>query len=147
MAARGNATSFPLPWQDLIQQLHDGDAMETLGQSASLPRTGTELTHVVSILLNTSMGDDSEKNMSRFIHQALVRRHVVNKLIETMKRRGHRAYKHVNIDNVRRKLKDCQRMVFLQKSFVCFLPMICKTNSNRRKALPRFPCLELMKRQ
>ena len=28
MAARGNATSFPLPWQDLMQQLHDGASLE-----------------------------------------------------------------------------------------------------------------------
>ena len=28
MAARGNATSFPLPWQDLMQQLHDGESLE-----------------------------------------------------------------------------------------------------------------------
>ena len=32
MASRGNATSFPLPWQDLSQQLHEGDAMEELGK-------------------------------------------------------------------------------------------------------------------
>ena len=77
--------------------------MEALGQSASLPRTGTELTHVVLVLLKTSVGDDSEKSMSRFIHQALVRRHVVIKLIETVKTRGHSAYKHIDMDHVREK--------------------------------------------
>ena len=51
MAARGNATSFPLPWQDLLKQLQDGAAMEQLGRSVSLPRTGQELTHVVPIVL------------------------------------------------------------------------------------------------
>ena len=50
MAARGNATSFPLPRQDLLKQLTDSAKMEELGRSASLPRTGQELTHVVSIL-------------------------------------------------------------------------------------------------
>ena len=32
MASRGNATSFPLPWQGLQQQLHEGDAVEELGK-------------------------------------------------------------------------------------------------------------------
>ena len=32
MAARGKATSFPLPWQDLLQQLHEGAAVEELGE-------------------------------------------------------------------------------------------------------------------
>ena len=54
MAARGNATSFPLPWQYLLEQLTDGAQMEELGRSAALPRTGEELAHVVSILLKTS---------------------------------------------------------------------------------------------
>ena len=31
IAARGNATSFPLPWPDLLKQLTDGAAMEELG--------------------------------------------------------------------------------------------------------------------
>ena len=56
MAARGNATHVPLPWQDLVQQLQDGQAMTIIRQSASLPRTCTELTHVVSILLKHISG-------------------------------------------------------------------------------------------
>ena len=51
MFARGNATSFPLPWQDLLKQLTDGAKMEELGRSASLPRPSQEFTHVVSIVL------------------------------------------------------------------------------------------------
>ena len=47
VAARGNAFSFPLLWQDLRTQVHDGDTMEELGKGVSLPRTGAELTHVV----------------------------------------------------------------------------------------------------
>ena len=52
MAARGNAISFSMPWQDLLKQLTDGATMEELCRSVSLPRTGRELTHVVSICLN-----------------------------------------------------------------------------------------------
>ena len=40
MAARGNATSFPLPWQDVLKRLTDGENMEEFGRSASLVLTG-----------------------------------------------------------------------------------------------------------
>ena len=60
--------------------------MEELGRSASLPRTGEELAHVVSFVLKTSDAkDDADNNMARLIHQAMVRRSVVVKLIETTK--------------------------------------------------------------
>ena len=101
MAARGNVTSFPLPWGDLLQQLHTGENMEELSDLVSLPRTGEDLTHVVSVLLKTADADDSEKGLARLIHQAMVRRDVVVKLIASMKRRGHRAYKHVQMEQVR----------------------------------------------
>ena len=61
MAARGNATSFPLPWEDLLKQLQDGEEMAKLGKQTSLPRTGTQLADVVSVLLKTAAGDDIEK--------------------------------------------------------------------------------------
>lgn len=95
MAARGNATSFPLPWEDLLKQLQDGDKMAELGEQISLPRTGKELGDIVSILLKTAAGDDTEHAIAKLIHQCTVRRDVVVKLIETMEERGHRAYKHV----------------------------------------------------
>ena len=101
IAARGNVTSFPLPWQDLLKPLTDGEAMGELGRSASLPRTCQELTHVVSTPSKTSNArDDADANMARFIYQAMVRRSVVVKLIETMKKRGHRAYKNIDMNEV-----------------------------------------------
>ena len=51
MAFRGNATSFPLPWEDLMVQLRDCQASSNAPSSVSLPRSGTELANVVSILL------------------------------------------------------------------------------------------------
>ena len=50
MAARGNATLFPLLWQDLLKQLTVGETMKELGRSASLPRSCQELAHVVYII-------------------------------------------------------------------------------------------------
>ena len=38
--------------------------------------------------------------MARFIHQAMVRRSVVLNFIETMRKRGHRAYKHLDMNEV-----------------------------------------------
>ena len=38
--------------------------------------------------------------MARFIHQAMVRRSVVVKLIDIMSKRGHRAYAHIDIHEV-----------------------------------------------
>ena len=67
---------------------------EELGRSASLPRTGQELTHVVSMIKQSSNShDDADANMARFIHHAMVRRSVVVKLIETMKTE---ATKHIH---------------------------------------------------
>ena len=97
MGARGNATSFPLPWQDLLHILRKSGENESL---PDLPWTGDETSSYVSILLKTSEEDDP-KSMSRFVHQALVRRAVVIQLIDGMRRRGHRSYKHLDMDRVR----------------------------------------------
>eukprot|EP00959_Pyramimonas_sp_CCMP1952_P197146 4122876-Pyramimonas_sp.AAC.1 len=44
--------------------------------------------------------------MGKFVHQALVRRDVVVKLIEGAKMRGHRAYQHVCMEEVRKKAAE-----------------------------------------
>ena len=102
MGARGNATSFPLPWNELLHQLNNQDDNDEVSSPPDLPRVGTELADVVSILLKTNE-EDNPKAMASFIHQAYVRRHVVVKLIVDAKQRGHRAYAHVDIANVHAK--------------------------------------------
>ena len=98
---------FPLPWQDLLTQLHDGESMEELGKGISLPRTGQELTHAVSMWLILVETEDSEKKaLASSIHQAMARCAVVVKPIASMKRRGHRAYKHIDIVKVEAKVAD-----------------------------------------
>ena len=87
MGARGNATTFPIPWQDI---------MRTLEVGLVLPRVGDELADVVSVILKTS-DEDSPEDMARFIHQALVRRDVVVGLIQDAKQRGHRAYRDLDM--------------------------------------------------
>ena len=56
MVARGTATSFPLLWQEILQRLQDGRRMEAPGKGVSLPRTGAELTQVVSLMLKRGGG-------------------------------------------------------------------------------------------
>ena len=90
MGARGNATSFPLPWQDLLAQLSE--------ERPALPRSGQELSQFVSVLLKTSEEEVDATALSRFVHQALVRRDVVVELITAMKATGHPAYAHVDLD-------------------------------------------------
>ena len=101
MGARGNATSFPLPWQDLLAELnkYDADSQSEVA-SPDLPWTGAQLSDFVSILLKTSEDQESAKSMKQFVHQARVRRRVVVKLIEDAKTRGHRAYANVCLENV-----------------------------------------------
>ena len=55
MAFRGNATSFPLPWEDLMVLLKDAQAFADANSEVSLPRVGVELANVVSILLKLSL--------------------------------------------------------------------------------------------
>ena len=98
MGARGNATSFPLPWQNLLQQLH--------GDEPDLPHTGVALSSFVNVLLKTSDEGDTKESLAKFIHQALVRRDVVISLIENAVERGHRAYRHLNMVRVRQKAQE-----------------------------------------
>ena len=85
MSARGNETSFLLPWQDLLKQLHAREGMDDLADTASLPRTGEDLCNVVSILSRTSDGGDADTSLASLIHQAMVRRRVVVSLIRMLK--------------------------------------------------------------
>ena len=106
MAARGNATSFPLPWHYLLQQLQAGDDQADPSNLVALPRTGYDLANVVSVLLNKSADAiESDTDLARLVHQAMIRRDVVVKLIASMERRGHRAYRHVVMDDVERRVQ------------------------------------------
>ena len=115
MGSRGNVTSFPLPWEALLQTLRKGDDNSA---PPELPWVGAELADKVSILLKTN-DDDDPKAAAQLIHQAHVRRHVVVILIEGMVARKHRAYTTVNIGAVKEKQTYCPRTVFHQKSSSC----------------------------
>ena len=81
MAFRGNAVSFPLPWEDLMVQLRASQESADATSEVCLPRVGCELANVVSVLLK-SAGSESDSNAhAKLIHQATVRRRVVIELI------------------------------------------------------------------
>lgn len=99
MGARGNATSFPLPWESVLLEL---GRTEDTGSAPDLPWVGEELAERVSLLLKTR--DESDpKAFAHHMHQAMVRRRVVVQLIEGAVARGHRAYASVAIEHVREK--------------------------------------------
>ena len=75
VGARGNATSFPLPWEAVLQQLGRTEATRA---AVDLPWVGEELSAKVSILLKTrDSAEDNPKAFGQNIHQATVRRQVV----------------------------------------------------------------------
>ena len=92
VGARGNALTFPLPWEQLIETLQRS-VTQTLQEDDSntepgVPWTGSELEEHVRVLLKTNkQGQTSEAELKTLIHQATVRRDIVVKLILHMKAR------------------------------------------------------------
>ena len=102
VAARGNATSFLMPWQSILSELRSLEEKEKHCEAPDLPLSGEDLRSVVQVLLKCN--DSAQKNnLPKFIHQATVRRDVVLRHIEEMKNRGHRGYLHVNMEKVHAK--------------------------------------------
>ena len=104
LGARGNGLTFPLPWEDLLNQLREHDAdLEFPGEvEPSLPRLPEELAEVVRAILKTNKeGDTTEAEVKSLIHQANVRRSVVVNLILDMKAFGHPSHQHVREEDVR----------------------------------------------
>ena len=105
LGARGNALSFPLPWEDMLKTLQEheerADAAEAERPSA-LPRAGKHLGEVVRVLLKTNKtGQTTDAEIKTLIHQANVRREVVVQLILDMKKLGHPAYQQIEEAAVR----------------------------------------------
>ena len=101
VGARGNALTFPLPWEDLTKFL-DEAADDEAAMSKKLPRTGDELAEVVRVLLKTNkQGETTEAEIKTLIHQAIVRRQVVVDLILHMKMCGHPIYQPLDESVVR----------------------------------------------
>ena len=105
LAARGNATSFMLPWQGILQELRQLEKEGRQGSDSALPVAGDRLGSVVQILLKINDAT-SKDNLPRFIHQANVRRESVKRHIKMMKKRGHRASVNVDVEAMERKAEQ-----------------------------------------
>ena len=105
MGARGNATSFPLPWSSLLAELQRLEVEDDASKSPDLPWTGSELSDKISVLIKTHEEYDT-LSMAQFVHQALVRRDVVLQLIQGAKSRGHRAYANVDMKKATHKAQS-----------------------------------------
>ena len=115
LGARGNALTFPLPWEDVLRNLqaHDAQAEAARTQEgpgdeanegpAQLPRAGQDLASTVRVLLKTNKtGKASDAEIKTLLHQATVRREVVVQLILDMKKSGHPSFQHCHERPVRR---------------------------------------------
>ena len=72
VGARGNATCFLMPWQEILSKLAAADQH---GGNPDLPHSGGELANIVRVLLK----GPSEEN-AKYIADATVRRDVVVEL-------------------------------------------------------------------
>ena len=78
LCAKGNATTFPLPWEDLLSEFQRLDKKLASSQAAAcLPHVGKALSDKIAVIIK--IGDKKDKAAMRqhIIHQAVVRRQVV----------------------------------------------------------------------
>ena len=104
LAARGNATTFPLAWENLVEQLQ---GLEGENAVSLLPRTGQQLAEVVRVLIKSNAAEEeTAERVKDILHEATVRRDVVLRLIEAAVRRKHPAYRQVSMEQVALKARD-----------------------------------------
>eukprot|EP00438_Fugacium_kawagutii_P033974 Skav228932 [mRNA] locus=scaffold2181:248822:258688:+ [translate_table: standard] len=99
LVARGNATTFPLAWDTLLQSMREATLNAASGQ-LQLPKVGRELAEVVNVIIKAGQPTTGPTEVAKLIHQARVRRAVVIRLIEDAKDREHPAYANLSMDKV-----------------------------------------------
>ena len=102
--ARGNATTFLLDWENLLQEFRAYDKNAEPNGAPTLPRVGKDLQKFVSVLLKTK--DVEPANVTKLIHQARVRRRVVALLIENACKHGHPAFGGVDLKAMRQRAEE-----------------------------------------
>ena len=94
VGARGNATTFVLPWENVLLELqHLEDQNVERGVVPNSSRTGQDLQCGVQVMLKTN-DEDKRENLNNFIYQAQANRDTGAKCSLGMKRGGHRAFLH-----------------------------------------------------
>ena len=77
--ARGNVITFPLPVEDLLQKLQEHTSPDAEDE---IPRSGKQLGDVFRVILKTNKtGKITQDEVKTLIHQARVRRQVLQGLI------------------------------------------------------------------
>ena len=99
LVARGNATTFPLAWEDLLQNMQDTARQAEEGQ-LQLPRIGSELKAIVNVILKAGKANENVLDTAKIIHQARVRRSIVVGLVLDAKARDHPAYRSLEESDV-----------------------------------------------
>ena len=94
LVARGNATTFPLAWEELLQSMEDAAKTATTG-SLRLPKTGADLAAVINVIIKAGGPAERLETHANLIHQARVRRAVVLQLLADAKTREHPAYSNL----------------------------------------------------
>ena len=97
LCAKGNATTFPLPWEDLLAEFERLGTPATNTSVNMLPHVGKELSDKVAVIIKIGDKTDKEAIRQQIIHQAVVRRRVVVGLIAAMVARSHPAYQGLDM--------------------------------------------------
>ena len=84
LCAKGNATTFPLQWEDLLSELERLNPTAGAAATCRLPHVGDELRDKIAVLIKVGNKQEGATVPQRIIHQAVVRRHVVVGLIAAM---------------------------------------------------------------
>ena len=104
--ARGNATTFLLDWENLLEQFRAYEKDVGAEGAVVLPRAGNDLQKFVSVLLKTKDEEVDPASLTQLIHQARVRRRVVVLLIENACKRVHPAFGGVDLAAVRLRAEE-----------------------------------------
>ena len=99
LVARGNATTFPLAWEELLQNLQVASREASAGE-IRLPKVGVELAAVINVIIKAGGPLSERDDAAKIIHQARVRRAVVLQLIADAKAREHPAYNSLRMNEV-----------------------------------------------
>ena len=84
LCAKGNATTFPLQWEDLLSELERLHPSTSTAAMRRLPHVGNELRDKIAVLIKVGNKPEGATVPQKIVHQAVVRRHVVIGLIAAM---------------------------------------------------------------
>ena len=76
VGGRGNATTFPMPWQAILTELIRLEEDSEPQAAPDLLKVGDELKYVAQVRLKTH-DEDKRDNLKNVVRRARVRRHVV----------------------------------------------------------------------